>query len=202
MGGDNKYHSLIRGLHNYYTPFEKPSAQQGSSGNVLTSKSVNTNITSVVPQFCNFAQRIKNDETKTKRFFIQEYIQGITGTQFDRQKGGNTAVTLHKITQNDTLSVNSVLTLPEPVYHFSKINLPKTSILVKANLNNNFVNFWQLLTKNKTIRTQIIDNIDGEAKLDHYFLHGTTEYSLDEDIQMRINIGVYLILSSQLLQMF
>ena len=184
MGGDNKYHSLIRGLHNFYTPFEKPSIQQGSNSSVLANKTVGTNITSIVHNFSNFGTTVsKNDETKTKRFFIQEYIQGITGAQFYRQKGGNTTVSLHKITQNDTISVNSVMTLPEPVYQFSKINLPMSSILVKANLNNNFVNYWQLLTKNKTIRTQIIDNIEGETALDPHFLRGTSEYSLDEDIQ-------------------
>ena len=169
---------------NFYTPFEKVSATQGTNVNFLENKTVGTNVAAVVHNFSNFGTSVaKNDETKTKRFFIQEYVTGITGAKFDKQKGGNTLVTLNKITQNDSISLNSVMTLPEPIYNFSRVNLPMSSILDKSNLNMNFVNYWQLLTAKKPIRSQIINNIDGEEKLDSYFLRSITEYSLDEDIQ-------------------
>ena len=47
------------------------------------------------------------------------------------------------MTKNDTMSVKSIMTLPEPVVQFSQINLPKTSIYDKSNLNMKFLNYWQ-----------------------------------------------------------
>ena len=64
------------------------------------------------------------------------------------------------ITKNDVMSIKSFITLPEPVIRFSKINLPGSSILEKANLNMSFLNYWRLLKKNTTVNTTFIDNFE------------------------------------------
>jgi hypothetical protein len=60
------------------------------------------------------------------------------------------------MTPNDNLSMNSVIFLPEPVIRFSKINLPGTNILEKANLNNAFFNYWQFLKKNTNVNLNFV----------------------------------------------
>ena len=43
-----------------------------------------------------------------------------------------------KLTRNDDIAITTILTLPEPAVRFSQVNLPGSSILVKANLNMHF----------------------------------------------------------------
>jgi hypothetical protein len=62
-----------------------------------------------------------------------------------------------KLTPSDSISLKSILTLPEPAVRFSHITLPGTSIYAKANLNNTFLNYWQLMKKNTVVNHIPID---------------------------------------------
>ena len=184
IGGDNKYYSLIRGLKPFYTPFDNYSLQQEGNNNIITKKNVNTNITAVINNFSNFDTSIsKNDQVKTKKYFFQDYIRGSTSIRFSRLKRGNVEVSLQKITQSDSIAITSMLMLPKPVFDFSKINLPLSNILQKANLNMNFIDYWRLLTKTTDVSTQTIDNIGKEYPHDNEFMKSITEYTLDESIE-------------------
>lgn len=184
LSGDNKYYSLIRGLNQFYTPFENPSLQQEGNNNIIIIKKVNTNITAVINNFSNFDTSIsKNDEVKTKKYFLQDYTLGSNSINFTRLKRGNVDVSLQKITQNDSMAITSMLMLPKPAFDFSKINLPLSNILQKANLNMNFIDYWKLLTKTTDVSTQIVDNIGNEYPHDSTFLKSITEYTLDETIE-------------------
>ena len=69
---------------------------------------------------------------------------------------------LGDLTRNDTLSLRSILTLPQPIVKFSHINLHETNILERANLNTFFIQYWQLLntlTKVQTINVYKKKNI-------------------------------------------
>ena len=85
------------------------------------------------------------------------------------------------ILQNELITVNSILFLPEPVIRFSKINLPNTSMLSKANINaGGFINYSSILNK-KTInnfKNIRIDNMEEEIQYD---ASRTTNYSIDID---------------------
>ena len=48
---------------------------------------------------------------------------------------------------NDRLSITGFLTLPEPALIYSKINLPTTSILLKAQLNQMMFNYFSICGK-------------------------------------------------------
>ena len=183
IAGDNKYYSLIRGLTPFYTPFENPSLQQEGNGNIVAMKKVNTNITAVINNFSNFDTSVsKNDEVKTKKYFLQDYTLGSNSINFTRLKGGNIDVSVHKITQNDSIAITSMLMLPKPVFDFSKINLPLSNILHKSNLNLNFIDYWRLLTKKTEVSTQIVDNVNKEFPHDSSFMKSITEYTLDENV--------------------
>jgi hypothetical protein len=103
-----------------------------------------------------------------------------------------------KLTNNDTISVSSILTLPEPTVRFSQVNLPGSNLLVKSNLNLVFLNYWQLLKQKTQVTPITIDGLDNELEYDdsnfvdnikQYFLN-LTEYEKPEDLT---NLDIYKI---------
>ena len=102
----------------------------------------------------------------------------------DKGKNGEITIKEKKVTTNDTITLKSFVTLPEPIVKFSHVNLPATSILEKTNLNIHFLSYWRLLRKNSIVDTQMISNID--TPLEHNedtFLKGITEYMIDPSIE-------------------
>ena len=180
IGGDSKYVSLIKGLQKYYTPYEEPVSQE----NVITTKNINTSITSVINNFGNFDASVShNDDIKMKRYFIQKYITGAKNLQYTKTKRGEINVNINNITSGDSLSLTSLLVLPDAIFDFSRIGLPQSTILQKANLNSNYLNYWQIFSKNREITSTIIDNIGKEHDHNKRFMKHITEYSLDDSIQ-------------------
>jgi hypothetical protein len=64
----------------------------------------------------------------------------------------------------NVLEVKSILTLPEPAVRFSHINLPATTIYEKANLNNTFINYWQLLNDDTRVNKVTISNLETDEE--------------------------------------
>jgi hypothetical protein len=54
--------------------------------------------------------------------------------------------------------------LPEPAIRFSRINLNNTNILERANLNNTFLNYWELFKKSTYVKNVFIDSLDQEIE--------------------------------------
>ena len=191
IAGDNKYYSLIRGLKRFYTPYDNPTPPQVEQDKLLAVKEVNTNINAVVNNFNNFESSVaENSEIKIKKYFIQGYILGANTLQYKNIKRGKLDITLNKISQNDTISLQSLLILPEQVFKFSRINLPTTNILQRANLNTTFINYWQLLNKNKEVNTTIIEKF-GKENDRKTFLKTATEYVIGDDINDPSDINKY-----------
>jgi hypothetical protein len=85
-----------------------------------------------------------------------------------------------KITDNDLMAIKSIMTLPEPTIRFSKINLPGTDILSKANLNQIFLNYWELLKKKTKVTNIFIDSFSKELELDeNEFVSGIRNYVMN-----------------------
>jgi len=85
-------------------------------------------------------------------------------------------------TRADNLQVSSILTLPEPALIFSQISLPASSIMQKANLNQHFLNYWQLLKKNTSVENIMIDDLEKEIEFeeDEEYLMNIKNYVLTE----------------------
>ena len=90
---------------------------------------------------------MENNLIKSKRFVVEKYNLGLTRLNAIELTGSKFVPQVVKLTQPDTISLKSIITLPEPAVRFSHITLPSTSIYTKANLNNTFLNYWQLLKK-------------------------------------------------------
>lgn len=197
---ENKYVTLYSDLNPYFTPFQDTDAELNND--IITDSYVLDNFNVVIDNLGNlYSSVVENNIIKSKRFVIEKYNLGLTRLNAIQLTGSKFVPQVVKLTQPDSISLKSILTLPEPAVRFSHITLPGTSIYTKANLNNTFLNYWQLLKKNTIVNSIPIDvneNLELEkevsVKNDETFLtdiknfilykndklHETSEESLNE----------------------
>ena len=157
--GENKYVSLYSDLNNYFTPFENISNEQ--INDILIEKEVNNEINTIVNNLEDMDSSIFSENAiNQKKFVMQKYNTGLSKLELLDSTSSQMISKRINMTPNDLMSISSFITLPESTMRFSKIRLPNTSILDKANLNLLFLNYWQLL-KNKTpIHNIVVDKLD------------------------------------------
>lgn len=186
--GQNKYASLYNDINKFMTPFDNPEQDQENSvfenidGSVIQGK-VQSDINAIVDNLGSlYSSVVSNSEIVNRRFVIQKYNMGLERLEATNLKAKGSKMIAHrvKLTNDDEITIKSVITLPEPTVKFSQINLPGTSLLVRANLNLHFLNYWQLL-KQSTDVTQIdIDGLDLDLEYDDTnFVDNIKQYILD-----------------------
>ena len=202
--GQNKYTNLYYSLDPYLTPFY--SVNPGSvedvfakSNGIIIEGNVETNINAIVDNLGElYSTVVERDKVTNRKFVIQRYNLGedkLHGTNFKGQKMIAHRV---KLTENDQISINSIITLPEPTVRFSQVNLPGTNLLVKANLNLHFLNYWELLKQKTSLTPIIIDGLDNELEYDDTnFVDNIKQYLLDlseyEKPEELTNLDIYKI---------
>ena len=128
----NKYSYLYTELNNYFTPFEYVSAE--ANYDIIYEKEVEANISVAIDNLSNFYSSVaKNYDIVSSRFVIGKYNLGLNKLDPINLSGNKVISHQVKLTNPDLLEIKSFLTLPEPTIRFSKINLPSTSILDRAN---------------------------------------------------------------------
>jgi len=121
-----------------------------------------------------------NNAVRTRRFVIQKYISGLEKLDTIDSTSSKMVTVRTRLVKNEIMDIKSYLFLPEPVIRFSKVNLPGTSILDKANLNLNFLNYWQLLRKSTKVNTNFIDNVDNEIEFNEQnYANSISQYILN-----------------------
>ena len=184
----NKYTSLYHDLNRYFTPFELVSDE---STEIITEKTIYTDLNTIVDNLENmYSSVFANSMVRDRRFVIQKYNLGTTNLDTIDSTGAKFVTIRNNITDNETLSLRSFITLPEPTIRFSKINLPGTNILEKANLNEHFLNYWQMLKKNTNMTTVFIDDFDSELEInENNFVNSIKNYilNLDEENKRQIS---------------
>jgi hypothetical protein len=142
--------------------------------------------------------RLYTSEIVSRRFVIQKYNLAAKKLHATNFKGQHLIANRVKVTENDPISINSIVTLPEPAVQFSHINLPGSNLLVKSNLNLHFLNYWQILKQKTNVTSVPIVGLDTELEYDEinfvdnikqYFLN-LTEYKKPNDIS---NADIYKI---------
>lgn len=155
--GENKLAYLMNALNPYLTPFEAPN----DVDRCLFSKTVGANLACVVDTLEDFyASVASNDVVKRKRFLIQKYNLGLQRLQAEDQKDGSVLTKTVSLTPNDTACVTGLLTLPEPAVRFSRVTLPATNVLTKADLNRHFLQYWKLLRATTRVSSQVVASDD------------------------------------------
>jgi hypothetical protein len=78
------------------------------------------------------------------------------------------------------MSLRSFITLPEPTIRFSKINLPGTNILERANLNLIMLNYWEFLKKKTNVNNVIVDSLNDNIEFnENNFVNNIKNYILN-----------------------
>ena len=189
----NKYKSLYHDLEPYFTPFELVSDE---STEIIAEKTILTNINTIVDNLENmYSSVFANSRVRDRKFVIQKYNLGMTNLDTIDSTGAKFVTVRSNITDNEIISIRSFITLPEPTIRFSKINLPGTDILEKANLNEHYLNYWQVLRKNTNFTNVFIDDLDGELEInENNFVNSIKNYilNLDEESKRQLSQdGVY-----------
>jgi hypothetical protein len=179
---ENKYASLYKELNPYFTPFDDIDIEKAN--NLLNIKQIKENTNTIVNNLDNFNSSVfNNNKIKQKQFITQEYNLGLNRLIASNFSGNKMLSTVVPLTNPDLLFISSFITLPEPTIRFSRINLPSSSILERANLNHTFINYWKLLKKNTKIHNININSLSKEIEYDEYnFVNNIKNYVLNLDL--------------------
>ena len=185
----NNYAELQRVINPYFIPyntsyFTKNIEEYNENPNFK--KMVNANIHSVN---CNnndnmYSSVVQNCAITSKRFLISKYVTGTSKLETIHSTSQSMTTERKQITPNETMLVNSILTLPEPTIRFSKINLPGTHLLERANLNQSFLYYWKLLTKKTLVSQVMIDSLEENQEFEFNeqdYVNGFRNYKLAFD---------------------
>jgi hypothetical protein len=176
---NNRYASLYSDLNPFFTPFDLISDESSSS--IIIEKMVDNDISVIIDNLEDMYSSIfTNNNIKLRRFVIQKYNLGLTKLDTVDSTSSRLITTRVKMTNPDIMSIKSFVTLPEPVIRFSKINLPGSNILDKANLNLSFLNYWEFLRKKTTKNDIFIDNLNDQIDFnENNFVNSIKNYVLN-----------------------
>jgi hypothetical protein len=185
--GQNKYSGLYSALNPYLTPFSSENMENASvfnsENNIIIEARVNSNINAIIDNLGDLYSTVDMRGRDTSRkFVIQKYNLGLDKLHVENGifKGPKMDAVRVKLTNNDEIAIKSIVTLPEPTVQFSQINLPGSSLLVKANLNLHFLNYWQLLKQTTAVMPIEIDGLDNELEFnDGNFVDNIKNYMLN-----------------------
>jgi hypothetical protein len=216
----NKYVTMMKEMNPYMTPFQNNttnrenqeiSINQYLNKDYIYNTNVNDNFEALIDNLSDFYSSVLNSNLiKSKRFVIGKYNLGVNKLDTVSYVGNKTKTQLVNLTKPDSMNIKSIIMLPKDAVVFSSIQLPGTNIMKRANLNNTFLNYWQLLNRNTYIENQFVDNESLKAdkrnsdlydqdqrqpqpqphspeEKQHNFLKKPMNYILDIDIENFIN---------------
>ena len=93
---------------------------------------------------------------KNQRFVIDRYNLGTKKLSNNDPKNKKSKNFLEQITRNDSVDLIGLLSLTNPFIQYSRINLPKTSIFMKANLHRFNFMYHRILLQNLELERKII----------------------------------------------
>lgn len=188
----------------YMTPFYSVNPDSvndvfAEPNGIIIEGNVETNINAIIDNLGDlYSTIVGNSEINNRRFIIQRYNLALEKLHATNFKGQNLIAHRVKVAPNDPISINSIITLPEPTVRFSQVNLPGSNLLVKANLNLHFLNYWQLLKQRTNLTRITIDGLDNEIEYDDTnFVDNIKQYMLDlseyEKPEELTNLDIYKI---------
>ena len=182
----NKYSLLFNELNPYFTPFDL--INEESVNDILIEKNVNSDINVIIDNLEEmYSSVFTHNNIRSRRFIIQKYNLGLTKLDTLESTGSKLITARVKMTNPDTMSIKSIMTLPEPAIRFSKINLPGTTLLDKANLNLVFLNYWEFLKKKTNVNNVIIDSLDNEIEFDeNNFVNNTISKKINSNSNSKV----------------
>ena len=145
-------------------------------------------INSIMDDFYNYS--VVKGELSKSRFVIDVYSEGLNmlETYYVNNKKFNK---ISKLVPNDFVNIIGFITLPLPLFNFSKVNSPYTNICDRANLNINFINYHELLNKNTLYNKYVLEDtykanfVNSHANIhNNKLLQTINNFSIDESIDL------------------
>jgi hypothetical protein len=152
--GFNKYKMLYKNLHNIQIPYSPISNPTGFLFDIAVHAEMYA-LNNVLSDFTTFTYSGQD------KFMGKIHSTGLSMLWVNNLRASNIIADKIVLSEPDILSVTSFLTLPKSVVSFSRINLPGTSIMDRANLNANYFSYWKALNA-KTIVTDSIVRLNPE----------------------------------------
>jgi hypothetical protein len=179
---ENKYVSLYKELNPYFTPFDDIDIEK--TNDILNIKQIKENTNTIVNNNDDFNSSVfSNDKIKQKQFLTEQYNLGLNRLVASNFSGNKMLSKVVPLTNPELLFISSFITLPEPTIRFSRINLPSSSILDRANLNHTFINYWKLLKKNTKVHNININSLNKDIEYDEFnFVNNIKNYVLNLDL--------------------
>ena len=147
--GQNKYNYLNKSINPYFTPFTDTNDKE----NVIIQKNIEENLDMLIDNFDNIFSSIFGvnrdrlfsclpcesrpkcqGDIRGEQYVINRYNLGLKKLHNPDIKNKHSKAVITPLTNNDTVDLLGYVTLPYPYIQYSHINLPKTSIYDKANL--------------------------------------------------------------------
>ena len=145
-------------------------------------------VNSIIDDFYNYS--IVKGALSKSRFVIDVYSDGLNmlETYYVNNKKLNK---ISKLVSNDYVNIIGFLTLPLPLFNFSKINSPYTNICDRANLNINFINYHELLNKSTLYNKYVLEDSNKANFINnHANIHNNTllqtinNFTIDESLEL------------------
>jgi hypothetical protein len=187
----NKYSILYDELNPFFTPFDMINEEDIAS--IIYEKSVESDINVIIDNLEDMYSSIfANNNVRTRRFVLQKYNTSLTKLNSTESKGSRLIATRVNMTAPDVMSIKSFVTLPEPTIRFSKINLPGTNILERANMNLIFLNYWQFLKKKTNVSNVFIESLDENIEFnENNFVNNVKNYILNLPDEIKKGLTQY-----------
>ena len=161
----NKYTLLNTELNKYFTPFDM--INEEDTDGILIEKNVEVDLNTVIDTLEDMYSSVySSNNIRNRRFIIQKYNLGSSKLDTVDSTSSRLITIRVKMTNPETMSIKSFITLPEPAIRFSRINLPGSSLLDKVNLNLVFLNYWEFLKKKTPVNNVIVEDINTELAFD------------------------------------
>jgi hypothetical protein len=190
---ESKYVNLYRQLTDLMIPFENPS----EIPNFLQNERVRANIEAIVENIDDFNSSVihiasKNIALAKKRFVIQTYNLGLNRL-VQKKQGGKDAIVSTQMTPSDKMLIKSFVMFPSSIVNYSRIDMPGTNILERANLNFHSMMLFRLLKRNQAIVPFIIDDLTKELEYDKddEFLTNMRHYVLSDELMRNDDEGKF-----------
>ena len=146
--GQNKYNYLNQNINPFFTPFKETNNKE----NIIIQKAVETNLDILSDNFDNlysimygvnnnrlfscipFKESGGDGDIRSKQYVIDRYNLGLKKLYNPDIKNKYSKAVVVPLTNNDNIDLLGFVSLQKPYITYSHINLPKTSIYDKANL--------------------------------------------------------------------
>jgi hypothetical protein len=200
---DVKYENMYQQITPFFTPFD-PLPPTTIEHAPIANIEIDTDIEGIVDNLNDlYSTTVVTTSGKdggarihNYRFANQRYITGMTDMKLETTKSGKHTFIRDTITPNDTLSLRSMITLPQSVMNFSRISLPTTNIMERSQLHMDYFTSDRIMKKNTKIDPYFIDDLTKEIEWENdgdndenpekpAFLSKITQFILTEDEVIR-----------------